>query len=1046
MKRNYHVQIVIVILLLSSLGTGLWNGQGTDDAGHAPDTYPDQFPEVENDVISDPDSLGKEGTRQTTFNSYHNYNETVSLLQELVNEHRNIASLHDLGDTSQGRDILAVKVSDDVGTDDPNEPDILYMGAHHGNEPISAEVPLYILDFLLSNYLDNGTVRKWIDTREIWFIPMVNPDGIEAGTRKNANLTGVDLNRNYGWEWGTQGASDDPYDITYRGEYSFSESETRAIRDLALEKQFTLSMSFHSYGQLVYYPWGNSIDTISPQRRLLENISSEIGERNGYMPVEANMDGTYITSGDSDDWLYSEGVLPFTIELSTVYEPPEHEILGICENNLASSLYLLDIADDPKRSQEDDWTFMVYMAGDNSLNSEALDDLNEMEVGGSTQDVNIIALFDGTTGGDSRIFQITKDPGGNNIGIVSQVIDDQGAVIDPLTNEVDMSSYLVLDDFVDWTMENYPAQRTALIIWDHGNGIFGGLAQDGINLMPTWDMRQALIGHDLDIVGMDLCWHGCVETAYELVGIADFFIGSIAEEPSDGWDYSAISEFLIGDPNSDAEALSREIVDSYRISTSTIPWATLSAMDMYLFEKDLIPDLNAFSIRLHDLMYNEQASIRAARSRCSVFDINKQYYADIGEFIDQLLIENISTNLQEYAVSLKFDLDRATIASYSGLAYPNIMGLGIYFPEQNYNNYYSTEFQFSDSDWVGFLPVFRSPVQTPVLEHDGILDVAEIVGTLMFNVTIIDDNLDTDELFINYRTGGSLWEKEALVGSGSSYSANITSWGIYGIDYYFSATDLTGNTITYPYGINLGSSEFLTYEMTERPTLSIKAIEHSSSNSTLSGDNFTIRVQIENQGSTLFTGVNVTLFILNNGSRRYLDDRILSIQAWGMANATFVWVAESGDHTLLMDLSFRLESLDNVTLDVQISDPVITDEFITVEELENELDRLWFGVIIVVVMAMMISMGTLMWGKQNVKKKKKVLAFKAIDNATYYVNSFADFGADISDASWKLEKAREALSENKYDSAYKLALEAKRSVDLDEMRNKDEVLGGLGHE
>ncbi len=1020
MKSNYHAQIVIALLLLSSLG----------------------FVPVSGTYQSDIEVMDI-GTRSVSYLSYHGYDATMSILNDMVRENPNIASLHDLGDTSQGRDIMAVKVSDDVGTDDDTEPDILYMGAHHGNEPISAEVPLYILDYLLSNYESNGTIRRWIDTTEIWFIPMVNPDGIEAGTRKNANGTGVDLNRNYDQNWGTEGTSNDPDSNVYCGEYPFSEPETKAIRELALDRQFTLSMSFHSYGEVIYYPWGNSIDTVSPQKDLLENIGSEIGERNGYMPTEANMDGTYITSGDSDDWLYSIGTLPFTVELSTVYAPPEHEIQDICEKNLESSLYLLDIANEPEASMEDDWTFMVYMAGDNSLSSEALKDLNEMEVGGSTQDVNIITLFDGATVGDSKIFQVTKDPNGYNAAITSQVIDDLGAVISPATNEVNMSSHLVLEDFIDWTMDNYPARNNALIIWDHGDGLFGGLARDGTYWMPTWDMRQTLIGHHFDIIGMDLCWHGNLETAYELVGLADIFIGSIAEEPSEGWDYSAISEFLATNPNSDAIVFASEIIDSYQESTIGIPWATLSAIDLYLLEEDVMPHLDALSIRLRDLMYNEQSSIRGARSLCSVFDVNRQHFVDLGEFLDNLLAADTSTALEEYAISSRIFLERAVINSCSGIAYPNIAGMGIYLPEQIYDNRYSTMFQFSNSNWVDFLPVFRAPLQTPVIEHDIEVDVMGSSGSIDFNVTVIDDNLDTDELFINYRLGSGSWEKEDLVGSGSSYYASISSLGVYEVEYYFSATDLTGNTITYPYGINLGNTEYLSYEMADRPALAINSIEHSPIDDTLPGDNFTIRIQIENQGNVYFGGVRVILYQMEgNGNMTFIDDHTQSMPAGEMANATFNWVAEAGNHTLLMELTYNGESLDNITIEAQIADSD-SGQFITEEELEDELNSLWLGVIVMVAGATLVSMGALIMGKRNIKRKKKALAFKAVDNATYYVNSFADFGSDISLASWKLEKARKAIDEEKYDTAYRLSIEAKRSVEPVENEGVDTDNGGI---
>ncbi|MCK5038359.1 MAG: hypothetical protein KAS16_04615 [Thermoplasmata archaeon] len=1005
MKAQYLAQIVIALLLLSSLGFGSF--------ANAP------RPDIE---------IVENGTRSVAFHSYHGYDAMVSVINDLVSEYPDIASLHDLGDTSQGRDILAVKISDDVDTDDATEPDILYMGAHHGNEPISVEVPLYLLEFLLTNYGINGTVTKWVDTREIWIVPMVNPDGIEAGTRKNANGTGVDINRNYDQNWGTQGTSTNPSDTIYCGQYAFSEAESKAIRDLAIDQRFELSMSFHSYGQLVYYPWGNSIETISASEGLLIDIGSEIAERNGYHPTEGNEDGAYLTSGDSDDWLYTKGTLPFTIELSTVFQPPENQILGICERNLDSSLYLLDIADLPEVSSLPDWTFMVYMAGDNSLSSAALKDLNEMEVGGSSQDINIIALFDGSTDGDSKIYRVDKDPDGLNTQIISTVIDDQGSVIDPATNEADMSSSKVLEDFVDWTMARYPAQNTALIIWDHGDGLLGGLARDGTTWMPTWEMRKALAGYHIDVVGTDLCWHGNLENAYELRGLADFYVGSIAEEPSDGWDYAAISEYLTNEPNTHPRELSREIVRTYKAATISTPYATLSSIDLYQMEKNFLPIFNEFAICIRDHMYRDQAKIRTARSMASIFDIGEPYFIDLGEFLESLIAADTSQPLNDRAISLSHQLDMMILESHAGIQYPDISGIGIYLPDRIYDNRYHTELRFEATSWDEFLSVFRIPIQTPEISHDPAIDVYESNSTIHFNVTINDDGLDSDSLFLYHRPVGGTWTQTSLTGSGNSYSGQASSQaGVNEIEYYFSATDLGDNTITLPYGVKLGSSDLFVHVLENAMVVEIRSIDHYPNTNITAGDNITITIQIENTGMVEVLGANVSLFLVVDGTQNVIDSSLQNIQPGEIKNISFMWLAVEGNYTILATLEFGDVHRD-IAIDLEVQGSAYVDPNLN-DQIEEELNQLWLGVIIMFAAASAISMGALFIGKSRIRQKKKALAYKAVDNASYYVNSFADFGAEVQVASWKLEKAREALEEKKYDSAYNLALEAKKSVD-----------------
>jgi murein tripeptide amidase MpaA len=165
-------------------------------------------------------------TRSVTFSAYNSYADIKGELDRISNYYSNFTALRTIGTTWEGRDIMALRVTDNPLLNE-DEPDLLIMGGHHGNELPSVEVPLYILEFLVGNYSTNGTVRKLVDTRDIWFVPLVNPDGREytlsgqGEWRKNRRPidldgdgipegTGVDLNRNYGHLWGQQGTSTNP--------------------------------------------------------------------------------------------------------------------------------------------------------------------------------------------------------------------------------------------------------------------------------------------------------------------------------------------------------------------------------------------------------------------------------------------------------------------------------------------------------------------------------------------------------------------------------------------------------------------------------------------------------------------------------------------------------------------------------------------------------------------------------------------------------------------------------------------------------------------
>jgi carboxypeptidase T len=323
---------------------------------------------------------GPEPNAGTT--GYHTYDEMVTELFQIAANHPVVTDLTSIGTTYEGRDIWCMKISDNAHTEE-DEPEVIIYGMHHSREWGSAEVPLYIIQFLTGNYSTNTSVQTIVDEREIWIIPIVNPDGrvfdgeddpaVYTNWRKNRvpnwdGSRGVDLNRNYDWMWGGAGADDDPSGGTYRGSAPFSENETQAIRDFALQHDFVFSLSYHSYGQIILYPWGNTYNP-SPDDALFSalgwgmsnRMTNKAGSpRDQYIPMRGSQ--LYLTSGDDVDWMYGElGVLPFVVELYPAYtdsspavtppyngfHPREDKRIPICEDNLGGALFLLEVADNP---------------------------------------------------------------------------------------------------------------------------------------------------------------------------------------------------------------------------------------------------------------------------------------------------------------------------------------------------------------------------------------------------------------------------------------------------------------------------------------------------------------------------------------------------------------------------------------------------------------------------------------------------------------------------------------------------------------------------
>lgn len=250
---------------------------------------------------------------------FHSYSQMMTELQNIANIYPDITRLYDLGHSVQGRVLWGLKITDNPDSEE-NEPEVRICGLHHGNEYMSAELPLNLAFHLVQNYSFNPSITELVDNREIWIIPMVNPDGREAGTRYNAH--GIDLNRNYGY----MPESSTPY----------SEPETRAIRDNALQNNFVLSLSFHCSGNIVNYVWNHKTQRV-PNNDVVEFLSEQYGSHNGYWVVEGY--DWYQTLGDCNDFSYGcRGDIDWTIEVQTSNIPQAWDL------NRDAMLELIDAA------------------------------------------------------------------------------------------------------------------------------------------------------------------------------------------------------------------------------------------------------------------------------------------------------------------------------------------------------------------------------------------------------------------------------------------------------------------------------------------------------------------------------------------------------------------------------------------------------------------------------------------------------------------------------------------------------------------------------
>jgi hypothetical protein len=264
---------------------------------------------------------------KSTFGGYYSYAEMVQAVDQLVATYPTIAQKIVIGKSAENRDIVAVKISDLVGTDESQEPDLLYMGLQHAREAISGASMIFLMQYLCERYNADPRIKSLIDSREFYIIPFVNPDGWEynrlnggvgSGWRKNRRLItgstyGVDLNRNYGVDWAncssiTCGSasscgSSTPSSDTYYGPSAFSEPETKAVRDLCYAKTFVTALDQHCYGPYYSLPYGRNNRTLTAdEQKFFTYVPALMGQYNGMRAGNSCQSVGYEVAGGVKDW------------------------------------------------------------------------------------------------------------------------------------------------------------------------------------------------------------------------------------------------------------------------------------------------------------------------------------------------------------------------------------------------------------------------------------------------------------------------------------------------------------------------------------------------------------------------------------------------------------------------------------------------------------------------------------------------------------------------------------------------------------------------
>ena len=419
------------------------------------------------------------------------FDELHSLYPDIISERVVI------GQSIEGRDIWAFKVSDNPN-DDEDEPGVLYTGLTHSREPLGMMNLIYFVQLLAEEHSSDPELEYLINNREMWFIPVVNPDGyvynesiepngggMHRKNRLNTNCgngsnRGVDLNRNYGYGWGADdtGSSPNPCSATYRGESEFSEPETQAVRDFIVEHQFNNVLHYHSYSNIYIHPWGDGSLPDEPDFTTLTEIGHEMARYNGY-PVGTGLSTIgYTVNGDAVDWTYGDqDIISYVPEVGSApqgFWPPESDVTQLCLDQVHPNkifafvggsdivMHSYDMSQDdiiPGETLELDIIIqnrgLINSEGDMNISIQALNDLISLDIESYT-----MSEMDARDSDDFSIsIEVTSDaPLGSSSGVIVGIACESSFTrVDTIEFVIGQRQVIFFegfeDELVDWSLD-----------------------------------------------------------------------------------------------------------------------------------------------------------------------------------------------------------------------------------------------------------------------------------------------------------------------------------------------------------------------------------------------------------------------------------------------------------------------------------------------------------------------------------------------------------------------------------------------------------------
>ncbi len=268
----------------------------------------------------------------TPLEKYHSYEDIIALVDSLAKAFPAICKKISFGTSVQGRQLCCLKISDQVNVDE-NEAEVLLDGGIHGDEVGGAENAIRFAREICTKYNKDAAITELINNREIWIYPMINPDGRVNVSRYNGNQ--IDLNRDCGYMWNAEGNS----------KSTFSQVETKAIRNCMYTNQFVIHLNGHSGSQNVFFPWCHRA-AHAPDYTNLNTLAGVYATSSKYSNlVYTQSYADYPTTGEVDDCSYGmNGTMGLVLEISVDKQPSETEMMNYYNYNVPAMLAFVKYA------------------------------------------------------------------------------------------------------------------------------------------------------------------------------------------------------------------------------------------------------------------------------------------------------------------------------------------------------------------------------------------------------------------------------------------------------------------------------------------------------------------------------------------------------------------------------------------------------------------------------------------------------------------------------------------------------------------------------